>query len=630
MTTIAASDTLSFKVLGDAHLSTVGNNMCYTVSESFRVKGESRARSSIWIRGIRDGLSYCSSSGLITAYDPKWSSDSTKLGFIGQETADSVPQLYLFHIGSGRLLQLTHLEGEIEQFEWSGDDSKIVLLMKEKPKISGDPEEYEEELGFSNLYFLELSSGYIDQISSGYQVWDFAISPDSKHVAAVISHEPHEWAWHISHLALIEVSKKTLKTLLEPAPRQIGALKWSPDGNEIYYISSIISDRGLIGGDLFRVIPSSKSTPLKVTGDSLGTIHSYDFVNTNQLVILSINMAQVILSVLDLKQSQIKPIIMGKYDFWVNPWYQPQFSLNPSMMKLAIVREDTENQQEIWIGEIVHNSVVWTQETHFNANQKDLLRGNCQLVEWKSFDGEMIQGLLHTPSKRKEKLPLIVNIHGGPSLSYGYRFEARTKFFLNRGFSVLLPNPRGSTGRGIRFSEMNRGNVDGKDFEDIRAGVDYLVKSDLADPSNLFIMGASYGGYMVAWAITHSKIFNAAIMNYGISNLMSCHGGEWNTFWDEFIFDINPYKDPQKYHMKSPINYVKDVKTPTLIMHGKEDPCVPVTQGIELFRALKELGIETKLIIYPREKHGWSEREHITDALERQAQWFADHLKKEE
>lgn len=627
MTPVTASDTLSFKALGEVQISTDGENMCYTETESSRIKGEGRARSSIWIQGVKEGLTYCISSGFTTAVSPKWSPDSKRLGFIGQEKPGSATQLYIFHIGSGRLLQATQVEGEIEQFEWSGDSNKIFLLLREKSKTESDPEIYEHGVGFSNLYVLELGSGSIEQISNGYQVWDFAVSPDFKSVAAVTSHEPHEWAWHVARLTLVNVGDKTTRTLLNPAPRQIGALRWSPDGKEIFYISSIISDRGLIGGDLFRIPLSSKSTPSRVAGDSLGTVHSYDFMDKEHLVILSINMAQAIFSSLELGQNRENAVLFGKYDFWVDPWYQPRFSLNLSKKMLAVVREDPVNQQEIWTGKISKNSIEWKQETRLNVKQKDLLKGTCQLVEWKSFDGEMIQGFLHSPSDSKDITPLIVNIHGGPSLSYGFRFDSHTKFFLSRGFSVFLPNPRGSTGRGTRFSEMNRGNIDGKDFQDILAGIDYLVRNHRADPSNLFVMGASYGGYMVAWAITHSNIFNAAIMNYGISNLMSCHGSEWNTYWDEFVFDIDPYKEPEKYHRKSPINYAKDIKTPTLIMHGKEDPCVPVTQGIELFRALKELKIETELVIYPREKHGWNEKDHITDALERQIRWFSEHLK---
>ena len=206
--------------------------------------------------------------------------------------------------------------------------------------------------------------------------------------------------------------------------------------------------------------------------------------------------------------------------------------------------------------------------------------------------------------------------------------EAR--YFASHGYAVLLPNPRGSAGRGVRFLEMNRDNVQGDDFKDIMTGVDYCVSRGLADPENLFVYGGSYGGYLVAWTVTHTDRFKAAVMDYGISNLLSCHGGEWNTYWEIFQFGIDPYKTRDLYEKKSPLYYVTHVKTPTLINHGKEDPCVPVTQSHEFFRALKELGVETDLVIYPREGHGWTERKHRIDAWQRHLAWFETHKKGKE
>jgi dipeptidyl aminopeptidase/acylaminoacyl peptidase len=157
--------------------------------------------------------------------------------------------------------------------------------------------------------------------------------------------------------------------------------------------------------------------------------------------------------------------------------------------------------------------------------------------------------------------------------------------------------------------------------------VDYCVSSGLVDAKNLFIYGKSYGGYLTAWAVTQTSRFNAAVMDYGISNLLSCHGGEWNTYWEVFQFDMDPYRQSELFNKKSPIYYVRNVKTPTLIIHGKDDPCVPVAQGQEFFRALKELGVETELIIYPREGHGWQERKHKIDAFQRHLDWFDRHMK---
>ncbi len=626
MTQVAASDVLSFRALSDVQFSADGNYLSYVEADPFRLKGENRERSAVWVHDFAKSMTYCASRGLSGGGHLRFSPDGSKLGFIGHAEQASKPQLYMMDLPSGRQIQVTNSDGEIEQFEWTSSGSSIILLMSEKAGASEDPEQFEADTNYSSLYSLELRSGSLDRISSGYQVWEFAVSPDSNSVIALASDEPYEWSWHVAKLVLIDMQKKSSKTVLDPRPRQIGSLKWSEDGRNVYFISSIISDRGLTGGDLYSFSPFSGNGPLNITNSELGTVHYFDSTDDGRLLALSVNMARAQLSLLS-PSTGGKAVTLGSYDFWIDPVFQPMFSLSRSGNAIAVVREDPVSQQEIWIGQISAGSISWSQHTHLNHEQAEKLKGECRLVEWKSFDGTMVQGFLYYNQGEDRRKPLIVNIHGGPSMGYGFRFNQQTRYFLSRGFSVFLPNPRGSTGRGPAFSELNRGNIDGDDFKDILAGINYLADAGLADPSNLFVMGGSYGGYLVAWAVTHSDIFNAAVMNYGISNLMSCHGTEWNIYWDEFLFDINPYREPEKYHRKSPIDYVNNAKTPTLILHGKEDPCVPVGQGREFFRALKELGVETRLLVYPREKHGWTEKEHIIDALQRQAEWFVAHMK---
>ena len=626
MTQVDASDVLSFRALSDVRFSADGKYLSYVEADPFRLKGENRERSAVWVHEFAKNVTYCASRGLSGGGHLRFSPDGSNLGFIGHAEQASKPQLYMTDLPSGRLIQVTNSESEIEQFEWTSSGSSIILLMSEKAGASEDPEQFESDTNYSSLYSLDLRSGSLDRISSGYQVWEFAVSPDSNSVIALASDEPYEWSWHVAKLVLIDMKKKSSKTVFDPRPRQIGSLKWSEDGKTVYFISSIISDRGLTGGDLYSFSPFSGNGPLNITNSELGTVHDFDNTYDGRLLALSVNMARAQLSLLS-PSAGGKAVTLGSYDFWIDPVFQPMFSLSRSGNAIAVVREDPVSQQEIWIGQISAGSISWRQHTHLNHEQAEKLKGECRLVEWKSFDGTMVQGFLYYNPGEDRRKPLIVNIHGGPSMGYGFRFNQQARYFLSRGFSVFLPNPRGSTGRGPAFSELNRGNIDGDDFKDILAGINYLTEAGLADPSNLFVMGGSYGGYLVAWAVTHSDIFNAAVMNYGISNLMSCHGTEWNIYWDEFLFDINPYREPEKYHRKSPIDYVNNAKTPTLILHGKEDPCVPVGQGREFFRALKELGVETRLLVYPREKHGWTEKEHIIDALQRQAEWFVAHMK---
>jgi prolyl oligopeptidase len=620
---------LSIKSIGDVQLSPDGNFMCYTVAEPFKQKGAQRSISSIWITQMQDMITYCITPSTMTGFLPRWSKDGSKLAFLGYFNQEAIPQLYIFDMPSQKLFKVTNITGEVLQVEWAKENNnKIALLIQDHDESLQDPEEFEGNKQYSRIWILDLSNGELKQISGDYQVWEFSWSPDSKHFAALISDEPYEWAWHIARIAIIDIDSKELLIVHDPKPRQIGTLKWAPNGKKILYISAILSDRGLIGGDLYILNTSIKSGSVNITQDSIGSVHYFDFIDNENVIVLNVDNAKTELWVISLKKKRRmeKQIYKGKIG--VNPLYQPKFSYSASSNTLALVREDFNTPQEVWIGNMIESKILWTQITHLNEKSKQIFEGKAKFLEWKSFDNTIIQGFIYYESEPIQKRPLIVNIHGGPSIGYGYRFEPQAKYFVSHGFNVLLPNPRGSMGRGTKFLEMNRGNIEGNDFKDIYAGIEYCIKKGYADIENIFVMGGSYGGYLTAWAITQTNIFRAAVVNYGISNMMSCHGTEWNTFWERYIFDIDPYKKPEDYYRKSPINYVQNVKTPTLILHGKEDPCVHISQAMELFRALKELNIETKLIIYPREKHGWTEKEHILDALNRQLKWFMGHIKK--
>ncbi|MGC8622181.1 MAG: prolyl oligopeptidase family serine peptidase [Caldisphaera sp.] len=616
---------ISIKSISDVQISSNGDYLAYTIADSYRFKGALRPKSSIWIYDFKNKITHNISYNSLYGYMPRWSPDESKLAFLGFSDLNSNPQLYIYDNLTHIIYKFTDILGEILQIEWSENGNMIALLIQDHKEGEQDPIEFEAKPEFSKIWILNIENGELKQISSDYQVWEFSWSPDNKNFIALISDEPYEWAWHIAKIAIINNNSKEPKIVYDPVPRQIGSLKWSMDGKRIFFISATWSDRGLVGGDLYTLDPFKGSKPNNLTNDELGSVHYYNFIGKNQILALSTNNSKTLFSIINTEKNSIKNIING--EFFVDPWYQPKFSFSTKSNIIALVKEDFQNLQEIWFGKFSDDKINFEQLTYINNKTKELFEGDGKFLKWKSFDGIEIQGFIYTSNRSHKKRPLIVNVHGGPSIGYGYRFEPIAKYFVSKGYNVLLPNPRGSMGRGTKFLEMNRENLDGKDFKDIMAGIEYCIENGYADPKNLFIMGGSYGGYLTAWAVTQTNIFNAAVVNYGISDLLSCHGTEWNTYWERFIFDIDPYKNPDDYLKKSPIYYIKNVKTPTLILHGKEDPCVHISQALELFRALKELGIETKLIIYPREKHGWTEKEHIMNAIENQLNWFNSHLK---
>ena len=201
------------------------------------------------------------------------------------------------------------------------------------------------------------------------------------------------------------------------------------------------------------------------------------------------------------------------------------------------------------------------------------------------------------------------------------------QMLASNGYAVLLPNPRGSNGYGWKFVEANKNDWGGGDYQDILSGIDYVIEKGIADPQKLGIGGWSYGGYLAAWAITQNNRFKAAVCGAGIYNLFGFYG----ICPAQPVFDVyftgNAYQRKDAYDDVSPLSFVSNVRTPTLLLHGENDFGVAVSQAKELYSGLKFSKVECKLFIYPREGHSFQERGHQMDSLQRILDWFADYLK---
>jgi dipeptidyl aminopeptidase/acylaminoacyl peptidase len=247
---------------------------------------------------------------------------------------------------------------------------------------------------------------------------------------------------------------------------------------------------------------------------------------------------------------------------------------------------------------------------------------------WESFDDLEIEGLLALPRHRPEgPLPLVVLVHGGPTGSWPWAFSPFLPTLLaQEGYAVLLPNPRGSVGRGAEFAEANLGDMGGGDLKDILAGVEALVRDGTGDDERVAISGGSYGGFMSSWAVTQTDRFAAAIPFAVVTDWVSFHATTNIGQFDRLFLQADPYDAEDEYTRRSPVYHAGKCKTPTLIVHGEDDLCTPLGQAFELYNALVEAGCETELVVYPREGHGWTEREHLLDSWNRVRDWLARHL----
>ena len=307
---------------------------------------------------------------------------------------------------------------------------------------------------------------------------------------------------------------------------------------------------------------------------------------------------------------------------------------------MALAREDPGHPRDLWT---FSRAGGWQRRTDLHASLAKVAWGAVEARSWRGADGRAIQGLVvhpveasRSPASGYPAAPLIVLINGGPASLWPFRLAAGggsewAQWLAAHGYRVLLPNPRGSLGWGVSFTEANLGDMGGRDMQDILAGVEELVKSGLADPARIGVGGWSYGGYMTAWAVTRPEAeirypFRAAVMGAGISNWLSFHGTAEIPAWDALFWQASPYEPNGPYQQFSPIHHIQHVRTPTLILHGGDDQTVPASQAQEFYQALKERAVPTQLIIYPREGHPIQEREHQRDMLERILAWYNRHL----
>jgi dipeptidyl aminopeptidase/acylaminoacyl peptidase len=292
---------------------------------------------------------------------------------------------------------------------------------------------------------------------------------------------------------------------------------------------------------------------------------------------------------------------------------------------IAFVGEGATEPQELWFAPAGQPP---TKFPFFNKSFDSDSLLKPELYKYKSFDGLEIEAALLKPANYdgKSKLPLITLIHGGPTGAWETSIDSWGQLLAVRGYAVFYPNIRGSVGYGQKFAESNRADWGGADFKDVMAGVDDLVKKGIADPNCLGIGGWSYGGYMSEWAITQTTRFKAAVSGAGMANLVSEDGTEQHPSYDEWFWSV-PYEKPEGFLNRSPFVYLKNAKTPTLILQGEADTVDPLGQSQELYRGLKRYGVPAELVVYPREPHGLHEEKHLIDRLNRIVGWFDTYMK---
>jgi len=561
---------------------------------------------------------------------PAWSPDSRRVAFISNSGRDGAPQLWLAEAGSRQAAKLADLRGFAERPHWSPDGKRIAFLYVEGaagggPLLAAGPQTGVIDAAIHNqrIAVADAASGEVRLVSpADRHVYDFDWSPDGKQFAATAAPGPGDNNWWIAQLYLIRSDSGGTSVIYQPK-LQIATPRWSPDGRQIAFIEGLMSDEGFHGGDLYTIGATGGAARNRMPGRQTSA-SSLVWQTPEQLLFTEYARGGVNISTLDTRADTIEERWHGAEEARVAGNF-PNMSVARDGITCGIVRSSFEKPPEVWWGK----PGVWQAVTHGNSGLKPTW-GESESIEWSS-DGQTVQGWLIKPAKRAPgRMPLVVEVHGGPSGSVTPRWPARTslsELLVSRGYYVLLPNPRGSYGRGEVFTQANVKDFGYGDLRDILAGVDAAIAKYPIDEQRLGITGWSYGGYMTMFAVTQTTRFRAAAAGAGIANWTSYYGENLIDQWMIPFFGATVYEDPEVYARSSPIQFIKRVRTPTLVVVGEQDAECPAPQSFEFWHALRTLGVPTKLVVYPGEGHMFMKPADQRDVATRMLSWFDTYLK---
>jgi dipeptidyl aminopeptidase/acylaminoacyl peptidase len=560
---------------------------------------------------------------------PRWCPHSNCLTFISDR--DDKRQIYRLSMAGGEAEKVSDSKTDISSHEWSPSKNMLAYIAN-----VGNADDNSTDKGANNadtaideivtvvaeetqqLWLLDVASGEVKQLTEGeWRISSIRWTPDGESIVLSASSDVKSELEH-DRLFILDPIDGDMRELWRP-DREIAQIEVSPDGE---FVSAIAArDQGPEPFDLvlIRTNDGHFSNLSAATIDR--KILSYKWQDEDTLLAV----------IADGFESKLYEISLDTtVRHLADPPVAPGRTIAVGDNFLAFVGGTFVQPTELWVSD---SAGRYRQATTINVALANLeLLSAPEIIQYESFDGVNIEAALYHPDADESSAPypLIVLIHGGPSSRWANEFRPSwTALLVSRGFAVLEPNIRGSTGRTHDFLLMNRQDLGGGDFRDIVWGVDYLVKAGIADPERLGIGGWSYGGYMAAWAVTQTDRFKVAVSGAPVTSWISEYGTESpavNRYDRALLGDL--YDNMSLFAKVSPISHVRNAVTPTLLVCAENDKIDPIGQCWEFYRGLKQNHVASELVIYKGVGHSrsaWSSQQR-TDSMERMLNWFQHYL----
>ncbi len=629
---------LKIKNITAVQASPDGSKVLYTLREAVMTDDRSEYVNQVWLCNADGNNAVQLTKGDKNSANPKWSPDGKWIAFTSSR--DSKNNLYLLPVAGGEAEKLTDVKTSVGNYDWSHDGRMIAFTMidaaedkeEKNKKAKNDWYFMDEEIKQTRLYVLwvntkDTAGKYVQKkITTGnYNINAFDWSQDGKTIAFSHGLSPEVNHNIYSDISIIDIETGQTKAIASTNAGETNPL-FSPDGKLlVYYCTADPVDWSGPRHAKVYSLSDGKNWRLKATPDENGGILGWTPDSKNVLWTESNKTLNAVYQ-LSVDGKSIAEWNRGSKDLI------GAVSLNATATHLAFTLQNASQLPEAYVSGL--NNYAPVKITNLNAEYAGKPLPKTEVVKWKAPDGKDIEGLLTYPINYQagQKVPLILNVHGGPAGVFQQNCVAGNQgaypvaAFAELGYAVLRPNPRGSSGYGTDFRMANRADWGGKDFLDLMAGVDHVIKMGVADEKNMGVMGWSYGGFMSSWIVGHTDRFKVASIGAPVVDLAHQNLTDDIEGFLPSYFKTDPWNDWSKYDAHSPLRFVQHVKTPVMLQHGEADQRVPFSNAVMFYNALRRRNVPVRLLALPRQPHGPQEPRMVLKTMQTNIEWFEKYI----